>query len=138
MDWTRRKHLDLVLKKVEEGVNFLDDMWNKGYYANQKAKYKADLKKEEFQRYRDQINTWIQSSEIKDKKVSASYEQALVDARKHIDHQMEIFEIYEKETKTKDFSKEGPDQQPKSDPKEKAKSETKDGLINVVRGKCSG
>lgn len=40
--------------------------------ANQKEKFEADLKKEikKLQRYRDQIKTWIQSSEIKDKKVS--------------------------------------------------------------------
>lgn len=41
--------------------------------ANQKEKFEADLKKEikKLQRYRDQIKTWIQSSEIKDKKVFA-------------------------------------------------------------------
>lgn len=39
--------------------------------ANQKEKFEADLKKEikKLQRYRDQIKMWIQSSEIKDKKV---------------------------------------------------------------------
>lgn len=42
--------------------------------ANQKEKFEADLKKEikKLQRYRDQIKTWIQSSEIKDKKVGAA------------------------------------------------------------------
>ena len=41
--------------------------------ANQKEKFEADLKKEikKLQRYRDQIKTWIQSSEIKDKKVTS-------------------------------------------------------------------
>lgn len=41
--------------------------------ANQKEKFEADLKKEikKLQRYRDQIKTWIQSSEIKDKKVNS-------------------------------------------------------------------
>ena len=39
--------------------------------ANQKEKFETDLKKEikKLQRYRDQIKMWIQSSEIKDKKV---------------------------------------------------------------------
>ncbi|KAL9279861.1 putative CCR4-NOT complex subunit/5 domain superfamily protein [Arabidopsis thaliana] len=102
--------------------------------VNQKEKFEADLKKEikKLQRYRDQIKTWIQSSEIKDKKVSASYEQSLVDARKLIEKEMERFKICEKETKTKAFSKEGLGQQPKTDPKEKAKSETRDWLNNVV------
>ncbi|CAK7341369.1 unnamed protein product [Dovyalis caffra] len=129
--------IDRVLKKVQEGVDVFDSIWNKVYdtdNANQKEKFEADLKKEikKLQRYRDQIKTWIQSSEIKDKKVSASYEQALVDARKTIEKEMERFKICEKETKTKAFSKEGLGQQPKTDPKEKAKSETRDWLNNVV------
>ncbi|KAL5209882.1 hypothetical protein ABZP36_005505 [Zizania latifolia] len=95
--------------------------------ANQKEKFEADLKKEikKLQRYRDQIKTWIQSSEIKDKK-------ALMDARKQIEREMERFKVCEKETKTKAFSKEGLGQQPKTDPKEKAKAETRDWLNNVV------
>ncbi|XP_031264764.1 general negative regulator of transcription subunit 3 isoform X1 [Pistacia vera] len=129
--------IDRVLKKVQEGVDVFDSIWNKVYdtdNANQKEKFEADLKKEikKLQRYRDQIKTWIQSSEIKDKKVSASYEQALVDARKLIEREMERFKICEKETKTKAFSKEGLGQQPKTDPKEKAKAETRDWLNNVV------
>ncbi|KAG4401821.1 hypothetical protein GLYMA_02G071300v4 [Glycine max] len=129
--------IDRVLKKVQEGVEVFDSIWNKVYdtdNANQKEKFEADLKKEikKLQRYRDQIKTWIQSSEIKDKKVSASYEQALVDARKIIEREMERFKICEKETKTKAFSKEGLGQQPKTDPREKAKSETRDWLNNVV------
>ncbi|KAK9925664.1 hypothetical protein M0R45_022935 [Rubus argutus] len=129
--------IDRVLKKVQEGVDVFDSIWNKVYdtdNANQKEKFEADLKKEikKLQRYRDQIKTWIQSSEIKDKKVSASYEQALVDARKLIEREMERFKICEKETKTKAFSKEGLGQQPKTDPKEKAKSETRDWINNVV------
>ncbi|KAK9062387.1 hypothetical protein SSX86_019573 [Deinandra increscens subsp. villosa] len=129
--------IDRVLKKVQEGVDVFDSIWNKVYdtdNANQKEKFEADLKKEikKLQRYRDQIKTWIQSSEIKDKKVSASYEQALMDARKLIEREMERFKICEKETKTKAFSKEGLGQQPKTDPKEKAKSETREWLNNVV------
>ncbi|KAG4401823.1 hypothetical protein GLYMA_02G071300v4 [Glycine max] len=129
--------IDRVLKKVQEGVEVFDSIWNKVYdtdNANQKEKFEADLKKEikKLQRYRDQIKTWIQSSEIKDKKVSASYEQALVDARKIIEREMERFKICEKETKTKAFSKEGLGQQPKTDPREKAKSETRDWLNNVT------
>ncbi|KAK9155042.1 hypothetical protein Sjap_002522 [Stephania japonica] len=129
--------IDRVLKKVQEGVDVFDSIWNKVYdtdNANQKEKFEADLKKEikKLQRYRDQIKTWIQSSEIKDKKVSASYEQALLDARKLIEKEMERFKVCEKETKTKAFSKEGLGQQPKTDPKEKAKSETRDWLNNMV------
>lgn len=82
-----------VLKKVEEGVELFDDIWGKVqflmrmrnsklglklllpyqvYAAEQQAlkeKYEADLKKEikKLQRLRDQIKTWLGSSEIKDK-----------------------------------------------------------------------
>ncbi|BBN10757.1 CCR4-NOT transcription complex subunit 3 [Marchantia polymorpha subsp. ruderalis] len=129
--------IDRVLKKVQEGVDVFDSIWNKVYdteNANQKEKFEADLKKEikKLQRYRDQIKTWIQSSEIKDKKVAASYEQALLDARKLIEREMERFKVCEKETKTKAFSKEGLGQQPKTDPREKAKGESRDWLNNMV------
>ncbi|XP_024530988.1 general negative regulator of transcription subunit 3 isoform X2 [Selaginella moellendorffii] len=135
--------IDRVLKKVQEGVDVFDSIWNKVYdteNANQKEKFEADLKKEikKLQRYRDQIKTWIQSSEIKDKKVAASYEQALVDARKLIEREMERFKVCEKETKTKAFSKEGLGQLPKTDPKEKAKAETREWLNNMVDELNSG
>uniref|UniRef100_A0A453H066 NOT2/NOT3/NOT5 C-terminal domain-containing protein n=6 Tax=Aegilops tauschii subsp. strangulata TaxID=200361 RepID=A0A453H066_AEGTS len=122
--------IDYILKKGQEGVDVFDSIWNKVYdteNANQKEKFEADLKKEikKLQRYRDQIKTWIQSSEIKDKK-------ALMDARKQIEREMERFKVCEKETKTKAFSKEGLGQQPKTDPREKAKAETRDWLNSVV------
>eukprot|EP00897_Mesotaenium_endlicherianum_P002755 jgi/Mesen1/2507/ME000016S01858 len=122
--------IDRVLKKVQEGVEVFDSIWNKVYdteNVNQKEKFEADLKKEikKLQRYRDQIKTWIQSSEIKDKK-------ALIDARKLIEREMERFKVCEKETKTKAFSKEGLGQQPKTDPREKAKGESRDWLNNMV------
>jgi Not1 N-terminal domain, CCR4-Not complex component len=46
--------------------------------------------------------------------VSAFCEQALMDARKQIEREMERFKVCEKETKTKAFSKEGLGQQPKT------------------------
>ncbi|BFI24139.1 CCR4-NOT transcription complex subunit 3 [Marchantia polymorpha subsp. ruderalis] len=122
--------IDRVLKKVQEGVDVFDGIWNKVYdteNANQKEKFEADLKKEikKLQRYRDQIKTWIQSNEIKDKK-------ALLEARKVIERMMERFKVCEKETKTKAFSKEGLGQQPKTDPREKAKGESRDWLNTMV------
>ena len=95
--------------------------------VNQRDKNEELLKKEikKLQRYRDQIKTWAASSEIKDKK-------ALLDARKIIEREMERFKVCEKETKTKAFSKEGLGQQPKADPKEKARCEARDWLNRVV------
>ncbi|KAI4999032.1 hypothetical protein ZWY2020_057492 [Hordeum vulgare] len=58
---------------VQEGVDVFESIWNNVYDtedANQKEKFEAVLKKEikMLQRYRDHIKTWIQSSEIEDKK----------------------------------------------------------------------
>ena len=64
--------IDRCLKKVTEGVELFEDIWQKVHNAansNQKEKYETDLKKEikKLQRLRDQIKSWIQSGEIKDK-----------------------------------------------------------------------
>jgi CCR4-NOT transcription complex subunit 3 len=110
------------MKKVDEGVELFDDIWEKVYSAeqqNQKEKYEMDLKKEikKLQRLRDQIKTWIGSSDIKDK-------DPLIEARKLIETKMEQFKICEKETKTKTYSKEGLARQEKLDPTEEAKLNT--------------
>ncbi|KAM4579740.1 CCR4-NOT transcription complex subunit 3a isoform 14-T14 [Odontesthes bonariensis] len=75
--------IDRCLKKVAEGVEQFEDIWQKLHNAanaNQKEKYEADLKKEikKLQRLRDQIKTWVASNEIKDKR-------QLVDNRKLIE-----------------------------------------------------
>lgn len=64
--------IDRCLKKVAEGVEQFEDIWQKVHNAtnsNQKEKYEADLKKEikKLQRLRDQIKSWLASGEIKDK-----------------------------------------------------------------------
>lgn len=111
--------IDRVLKKVDEGVILFDEIWDKVYSAeqqNQKEKYEGDLKKEikKLQRLRDQIKTWIGSSDVKDK-------DQLVEYRKLIETKMEQFKICEKETKTKTYSKEGLARQEKLSPEEQAK-----------------
>ena len=78
--------IDRTLKKVEEGVEVFDEIWDKVYAAtqrNRKEKYEMDLKKEikKLQRLRDQIKTWISSNDIKDK-------TALTNARKLIETKM--------------------------------------------------
>lgn len=116
----RRKlqgEVDRCLKKVCEGVEAFDDIWQKVQNAtnvNQKEKYEGELKREikKLQRLREQIKTWVASSDIKDKKT-------LLDNRKLIEQQMERFRVVEKETKTKAFSKEGLGQAKKVDPETK-------------------
>ena len=114
--------IDRVMKKVDEGVDLFDEIWEKVYSAeqqNQKEKYEMDLKKEikKLQRLRDQIKTWIGSSDVKDK-------EPLLDARRLIETKMEQFKICEKETKTKTYSKEGLARAEKLDPAEEAKRNT--------------
>uniref|UniRef100_T1IZ81 CCR4-NOT transcription complex subunit 3 n=1 Tax=Strigamia maritima TaxID=126957 RepID=T1IZ81_STRMM len=120
----RRKlqgEIDRCLKKVSEGVETFEDIWQKVHNAansNQKEKYEADLKKEikKLQRLRDQIKSWIASGEIKDKSI-------LLDNRKLIETQMERFKVVERETKTKAYSKEGLGAAQKLDPAQKEKDE---------------
>nr|CAD7195634.1 unnamed protein product [Timema douglasi] len=114
--------IDRCLKKVTEGVETFEDIWQKVHNAtnsNQKEKYEADLKKEikKLQRLRDQIKSWIASGEIKDK-------STLLDYRKLIETQMERFKVVERETKTKAYSKEGLGAAQKLDPAQKERDET--------------
>ncbi|XP_060076650.1 CCR4-NOT transcription complex subunit 3-like isoform X3 [Ylistrum balloti] len=133
----RRKlqgEIDRCLKKVGEGVETFEDIWNKislqvhnAANTNQKEKYEADLKREikKLQRLRDQIKTWCASSDIKDKRI-------LVENRKLIETQMERFKIVERETKTKAYSKEGLGAAAKMDPIAKEKGEVVNWLSTTI------
>ncbi|KAJ0396641.1 hypothetical protein ATCC90586_002029 [Pythium insidiosum] len=122
--------IDRTLKKVSEGVDVFNDIWEKVYSAsaqNQKEKHEADLKKEikKLQRFRDQIKTWIGNSDVKDKR-------PLVDARKLIEQKMEEFKVCEKETKTKAYSKEGLAQVERLDPAEQARQNTRNWIQETL------
>uniref|UniRef100_A0A8C6TV82 CCR4-NOT transcription complex subunit 3 n=1 Tax=Neogobius melanostomus TaxID=47308 RepID=A0A8C6TV82_9GOBI len=122
--------IDRCLKKVAEGVEQFEDIWQKLHNAanaNQKEKYEADLKKEikKLQRLRDQIKTWVASNEIKDKR-------QLVENRKLIETQMERFKVVERETKTKAYSKEGLGLAQKVDPAQREKEEVGMWLTNTI------
>uniref|UniRef100_A0AAV1TFB1 General negative regulator of transcription subunit 3 n=1 Tax=Peronospora matthiolae TaxID=2874970 RepID=A0AAV1TFB1_9STRA len=114
--------IDRTLKKVSEGVDVFNEIWDKVYAAtaqNQKEKHEADLKKEikKLQRFRDQIKTWIGNSDVKDKR-------PLMETRKLIEQKMEEFKVCEKETKTKAYSKEGLAQVERLDPEQQARQES--------------
>ncbi|ESN93350.1 hypothetical protein HELRODRAFT_194142 [Helobdella robusta] len=122
--------VDRCLKKVTEGVEAFEDIWKKVHQTNnvnQKDKFESDLKKEikKLQRHRDQIKTWLLSSDIKDK-------QILMEYRKNIENQMEKFKIIEKETKTKAYSKEGLVSTGKVDPKEKEQEDIRNWITNAI------
>ncbi|CAO1630079.1 unnamed protein product [Parajaminaea phylloscopi] len=113
--------IDRTLKKVSEGVEQFESLYDKmqtSQNQTQKEKMESDLKTQikKLQRLRDQIKTWQQSNDVKDKK-------ALTDSRRSIEMQMERFKATEKEMKTKAFSKEGLIAAARLDPAEKAKVE---------------
>ncbi|KAL8279196.1 hypothetical protein RQP46_008452 [Phenoliferia psychrophenolica] len=120
--------IDKTLKKVAEGVEIFESIFDKIQVSTnqtQKEKLEADLKSQikKLQRLRDQIKTWMQSNDIKDK-------QPLMDNRKLIETQMERFKACEKEMKTKAFSKEGLSAAIKLDPKEQEKAD----LVGWIQG----
>jgi hypothetical protein len=97
--------IDRVMKKLEEGVDSLDDIWEKVYTAeqlSQKETHEMDLKKEikNLQQNHDRIKSWTGSSDVKD-------QDAPIEARKLIEIKTEQFKICEKETKIKTYSTEG-------------------------------
>ncbi|CDW58492.1 CCR4-NOT transcription complex, subunit 3, partial [Trichuris trichiura] len=113
--------IERCLKKVQEGVEYFDEIWAKVHEAanvNQKEKFEGDLKKEikKLQRLRDQIKNWQNSNDVKDK-------TQLCDFRRLIEQKMEQFKIVERETKTKAYSKQGLGSEQKVDPKEKEKED---------------
>lgn len=130
MNSKTKGEIDRCHKKVQEGVEVFEDIWQKAHNApniNQKEKYEGDLKKEikKLQRLRDQIKTWIASSDIKDKRL-------LVDDRKLIETQMERFKVLERETKTKAYSKEGLGAAQKLDPAQREKEDLCSWITNSI------
>lgn len=88
--------IDRCLKKVTEGVETFEDIWQKVHNAtnsNQKEKYEADLKKEikKLQRLRDQIKSWIASGEIKDKSTLLDYRKLIETVSISVDNAMCTF-----------------------------------------------
>jgi len=72
---------------------------------------KTQIKK--LQRDRDQIKTWQSDKSLKDK-------HAFAETRKKIEVEMERFKEFERDAKTKTYSKEGLSKHSKLDPHEEA------------------
>ncbi|KAL0225764.1 hypothetical protein P9112_013088 [Eukaryota sp. TZLM1-RC] len=97
--------IERTQKRVDEGVDEFEEIWSRVHDAatqTQREKHEAELKKtiKKLQRYRDQIRSWIGSSEIKDKR-------NLEESRKRIEALMERFKVIERQSKTKAYSREG-------------------------------
>lgn len=122
--------IDKTIKKINEGIEEFHQLWTKFENTTNvglKEKYESDLKREikKLQRLRDQIKAWQLMPEIKDK-------NALNDARKSIENEMEKFKALEKETKIKAFSKEGLIQGAKISQAEKERNEIRTWITESV------
>jgi len=112
--------IEKVLKKVEEGIEEFNNVWENVHsatHANQREKFEAELKTQikKLQRDREQIKTWQSDKSIKDK-------NALAENRKKIEVEMERFKDFEREAKTKQYSKEGLSKTDKVDPYEEERA----------------
>lgn len=104
-----QQDIDKVLKKVKDGVQEFDSIYNKfeSIDSNDNQSYKEklemDLKREvkKLQKHREQIKLWISKEDIKDKEQLNN----LASSRKLIENKMEIFKSIEKLMKIKQFSK---------------------------------
>jgi len=93
-----------AFKKVDEGIEGLNQIWDhvlSAATANQREKFEGELKDHtrKLQRDREQIKGWTGDTTIKE-------QTALVDARRQIEAAMERSTEFEREAKTKIYSKE--------------------------------
>mmetsp|Transcript_12208 Transcript_12208/g.23153 ORF Transcript_12208/g.23153 Transcript_12208/m.23153 type:complete len:481 (-) Transcript_12208:1021-2463(-) len=112
------------LKAVTEGCDLFGQTLRKvqtAVTATQREKFETELKKEikKLQRLRETLKAWQNSAEIKNK-------DEVLEARRKIEQQMEIYKEYEKEHKIKAFSREGLALDPKADKREEDREEAKE------------
>lgn len=126
-----QQEIDKVLKKVVEGLEEFDTTFEQMAMTenqNTRDKYESNLKAElkKLQKYREQIKSWIGNSDVKDT-------SELMETKRDIERRMEGFKAFEKESKTKAYSKEGLQAAAaKLDPRQRAKQEERDWLNNTV------
>lgn len=122
--------IDKVLKKVEEGIEEFNTVWDNVHgatHANQREKFEAELKTQikKLQRDREQIKTWQSDKNIKDKNV-------LAEARRKIELDMERFKEFERDAKTKQYSKEGLSKGDKVDPEEELRIKHREWIQSAI------
>lgn len=122
--------IEKVLKKVEEGIEEFNNVWDNVHsatHANQREKFEAELKTQikKLQRDREQIKSWQSDKSIKDK-------NSLADARKKIEVEMERFKEFERDAKTKTYSKEGLSKSDKVDPHEEERRKHREWIQDSI------
>lgn len=101
-----QSEIEICLKKVEEGLEYFHELWDKAHEESntaQREKLASELKKEikKLQRHREQVKNWVA------KHPDLLNKEPLLEARRKIETEMERFKNFEKEVKTKTYSKVG-------------------------------
>ena len=115
--------IDKTLKKLSANLEEFRALWEKSPDAQT---LKKELKK--LQRVRDQVRGWIASPDNVCKEKTDELERA----RRDIEVEMERFREFERESKTKAFSKAGLKKAPEIDPEEEKRKSATDSINGVV------
>jgi len=99
-----QKEIDVVLKKVDDGICEFSDCWEQATAAGstqQKEKLGEELKRSinKLQRFRVQIREWLAQSGV-----ATDAKDKLEEARKRVENDMQRFKDFERDLKTKAFS----------------------------------
>ena len=122
--------IEKTMKKIEEGLAEFDSLRDSVVAcesAGQKAKFEEELKKElkKLQKHRDAVKAWAASGDVKDK-------TKLVEAKGLIERRMEAFKLIERDSKTKQYSKEGLMRTADLTPEEKRRRTTTDWVDKLL------
>ena len=122
--------IEKTLKKVEEGLEMFDSLKEQVMACDNpqaKAKYENELKHElkKLQKSRDSVKAWAASSDVKDK-------SKLIEVKGLIERRMEAFKVIERDSKTKQYSKEGLMRSTELTPEEKRRRQTTDWLDKML------
>jgi CCR4-NOT transcription complex subunit 3 len=122
--------IEKTLKKIEEGLAEFDSLREQVVAceaAGQKAKLEDELKKElkKLQKHRDAVKAWAAGGDVKDK-------TKLVEAKGLIERRMEAFKLIERDSKTKQYSKEGLMRSADLTPEEKRRRTTTDWIDKLL------
>eukprot|EP00055_Hartaetosiga_balthica_P014981 m.85573 g.85573 ORF g.85573 m.85573 type:complete len:604 (-) comp8747_c0_seq1:2551-4362(-) len=123
--------IDKVIKSVNELLELFETTWEKVENAtnhNQKEKYESELKKliKKLQKQRESIKGWLNGTEAK------ANEKMLKSYRRKIEEKMELFRDFEKDSKTKAFSKEGLANHNKLNQEDQVKQDCMDSVNDII------
>jgi len=128
-----QKDIDVVLKKVEDGLDEFQTTWDFAASCSsgpQKDKYGEELKKSinKLQRLRAQIREWLGQGEVK-----SVCKDKLEESRKRIEEDMQRFKDFERDLKTKAFSTSALAKETELDLEEVEKMQYQDWLNNTLQ-----